>query len=567
DLYEMFAEITEEQSLKVARRKFLFASFSYLRPYFLSNRTFSFHLYAYINMLQSTLKITLRLMKRKPVYSFINITGLALGMSAALMIFYFISDELKYDQFHEKKDRIYLIGTDNYLPGSETPPSARSSRLIAPELRENYPEVEHVVRMFNQWTPQVKHNNQRFQDEIFYTESSFFDVFSFQLIAGNPKNALDEPYAVVLTEKAAHKYFGEESPLGKTMIFDDTTAFKVTGIVANPPRHSHFTFDMLLSYSTWDIEYPPKTYDWANYWIYNYLTLKPGITKAQFEPKITNLVEEQYGEKMKSFGLEVELYLEPLTDIYLHSDRSGLFITGDIKYIYSFSFIAVFLILIACFNFINLSTARSLDRAKEVGIKKVVGSQRTHLIWQFLIESLLIAIFSIILALGIAYATIPLFESISGKEVILSAFFTLPNILGLIAITLTIGLLAGAYPAWVLSAFKPVQVLKGKFSHSRGGQFFRRGLIITQFIISITLIISTLVVFGQLSFMQNKNLGFDKEQVLVIDTRNPASEGLGKKYENIKNELLQHGSIEHVSASGRIPGFGSGGGVMFPEGL
>ena len=567
DLYELFAELAEDHPLRKARRIFFFSSFSYLRPYFFSKKEGRFNLYPYLAMFSTTLKIALRILRRKPVYSFINISGLAMGIAAALLIFYYINDELKYDQFHEKGDRTYLIGTDNFMPNSEMPPSARSSRMIAPKLEENFPEVEETVRMYNRWTPQLKHNNQRFQDEIYFTESSFFHVFSHKLIEGDPETVLDEPYSIILTQKMANKYFGNEPVIGKTLTFDDSLIFKVTGLAADPPRHSHFTFDMLLSYSTWDNMRPAQAYEWANYWLYTYVTLKPGISKEEFEPKMTGLVEDNFGEKMKTFGLEVKLYLEPLPEIYLYSQRAGLHYTGDIKYIYIFAFIAVFLILIACVNFINLSTARSLDRAREVGIKKVVGSLRSNLIGQFLVESSLIAFFSLLLALLLTYAATPLFESISGKELIFSSLLSPRILLSLIGLTFLIGLLAGAYPAWVLSSFKPVEVLKGQFSHSNKGNFLRKGLIIFQFAISITLIAATLVVYGQLSYMQNKNLGFDKEQVLVLDARNPASEGLAGNYQNIKNELLKHSAVQQVSSSGRIPGFGSGGGVMFPEGL
>ena len=568
DLYELFLEQVEIHGLKQARRTFPLFLFAYLRPYFFGKKQFFNAPLLSLAMLTNALKITLRQFKRKPVYHLINLTGLVVGMAAALLIFYYIQDERSYDQFHTNKDRIYRIGSDTQLPNSPLIQSARCSRLVAPVLREQYPEVEAVVRLLNRWSPRLTLDQQYIEPELFFAESDFFRIFTFPLLHGDPNTALDEPHSVVITRQTALTYFQTEAAVGKTLTFDDSLLFKVTGVVEDPPVHSHLRFDMLLSYSTWENPKWKNIHEWGNYWIHTYCLLKEGADLAAFDGKLKEMVRDHYGEQMEQYGLDMTLHAEPLAAIYLYSKRSETAgPVGDIRYVYIFGAIALFLILIACINFINLSTARSLDRAREVGIKKAVGSYKWQLISQFLTESVFISFISLVIGALLAIWVLPLFNAVSGKMATAASLLSPSMVMAAVGLSILVGLLAGMYPAWVLASFRPVEVLRGKWTASGRGLLLRKGLIIFQFAISIVLIVASLVVYGQLRYMQNQKLGFDKEQLIVIDATGPGSEKIAPNYQGVKSDMLAHSGIRQVTVSSRVPGAGRGGGVMFPEGL
>jgi len=567
DLYELYQEQIERYGEDAAKRKFVLTALSYARLYFFTKNIQTTSTYLSCAMLLNTFKISWRLLRRRPIYGMINITGLALSIGAILLIVSYIRDELRYDQFHTEVEQIYRIGTDNKLPGTPWEKSACSSRKIAPALEAEYPEVVETVRMFDRWVPQLQFNNQYYTHDVFYTESEFFDVFSFVLIQGDPETVLDRPYSMVITDEMATQYFGTTDVMGNTMIWDDSLQFTITGVMEAPPRYSHITFDCLLSYATWDQAQPERASDWINYWLYTYVKLAEEAPVSLFESQIKDLVTESYGETMEEFGLEVKLGMEAFDRIYLFSDRADQAgVIGDIRNVQLFGAVALLLLIIAIINFINLSTARSMDRAKEVGLKKVIGANKRMIVQQFLLESIGITCIALGLGIVLALFILPFFNELSGKH------FTKTDLLfplfGLVCVGLIIliGLASGSYPAVVLSSFKPITVLRGKLSSSTQGIWLRRALIVFQFTISIVLIIAVIVVYRQLQYLQDKDLGFRKDQVVVIDATALETE-MSQQYKEVKNELASNPAILSVSASSRVPGAGRGGGIMFPEGL
>lgn len=503
-------------------------------------------------MLANYIKIALRNFRRHPGYTLINVCGLAVGIACCMLILLFVRDELSYDRFHERAERVYRVAMNAYIPNAPLDRFAVSNWLDAPNLRAEYSEVESLSRLAP-WASNVKHNGRYFSgDDFFFADSTFFDVFTFPMVQGDPASALRDPLSLVMTEETEQKYFGAESGLGKTLILNDTLLFTVTGIVSDVPTNSHFTFDFLVSWATFEA-LQPRTDQ------YTYLLLRKNVSPETFEAKISDLIMRgDAGEELRSGGGRVELELQPLTKIHLHSDRNlEIGPTGDIRYVYVFAAIAAFVLLIACINFMNLSTARSMERAKEVGVRKVVGSSRTALIRQFMIESLLITFVALLFAVGIVSAALPFFNDLAGKEMTFSTLLRPLSLLGLIGLALVVGLLAGSYPAFALSRFKPVEVLKGAFKSTGRGVRLRQGLVIFQFSISVVLIAGTLIVFQQLHFMQSQNLGFDEEQVVVVNATGIPDQQMARQYQTVKQELMQHPSIQTVSASNVVPGRGN----------
>ncbi len=503
-------------------------------------------------MLKNYFKIALRNLRRQKGYTFINVAGLAVGIAACLLIGLYVREELSYDRFHERAERIYRVAMNAYTPNAPPGRFAVSNWLDAPNLRAEHPEIESLSRLAP-WTSNVKHNGRYFfDDDFFFADSTFFEVFTFPMVQGDPTSALRDPFSLVMTEETEQKYFGAESGLGKTLVLNDTLLFTVAGIVSNVPANSHFTFDFLVSWAMFEA-LQPRTDQ------YTYLLLRENVSPETFEAKISDLIMRgDAGEQLRSGGGRVELELQPLTKIYLHSDRNlEIGPTGDVRYVYVFSAVAAFVLLIACINFMNLSTARSMERAKEVGVRKVFGSSRAALIRQFINESLLITFIALLFAVGIVSAALPFFNDLTGKEMAFSTLLRPLSLLGLIGLALVVGLLAGSYPAFALSRFKPVEVLKGAFKSTGRGVRLRQGLVIFQFTISVVLIAGTLIVFQQLHFMQSQNLGFDKEQVVVVNATGVPDQQITQQYQTVKQELKQHPSVQDVSASNVVPGRGS----------
>ena len=512
-------------------------------------------------MYRNYLKVAWRNLLKNKVFSFINITGLAMGLSCFILIALYVLNELSYDGFFNASDRIYRINSDVRFGGSDTR-MPLSSDMMGQTLAKDYPQVEQYTRVYNSNGSKMIRKDKDFINEAFiaHVDSTFFQVFSLKALSGNLATALNEPNTVVLTASAARKYFGTTEALGKTLETNDNgkTVYKVTGIVEDIPKNSHFNFHLLFSMDNVD-------YGWGSYLSHNfhtYLLLKEGVDPKSFtnnfEEYINNYVAPQARQIMnianmdefRKAGNDLVYSMTPLTDIHLKSDRQ-LEITpgGNIQYIYIFSGVALFILLIACINFMNLTTARSANRAREVGIRKVLGTDRRSLMAQFLSESLLMTFLSLLIALFIAYLVLPLFNEVSGKEMTIVNLFTPIFLPLLLVLPLMVGLLAGSYPAFYLSAFKPIQVLKGKLNLGVKGGGLRSALVVVQFVTSIILIIGTIIIYKQLNYIQNKNLGFAKEQVLIVND----TYALGDNANAFRNELLQQPGVLNASYSGYLP--------------
>lgn len=510
-------------------------------------------------MFRNYFKIALRNLSRHKFYSFINVAGLAVGLACCLLITLFVMDELSYDSYHAKKDRIYRFTSHGVYGGNEYHfPTAPAP--LGPTLITDLPEVETAVRFRSRGsylvrTPQMSGSFK--ENDIIFTDPDFFQVFSVQVLKGNPETALKKPSSVAISSSAARKYFGNDDPTGKTLILDGDNEYNVTAVFGDMPASGHLKFDFLMSLSTLD---ESRNTEWMSNNFYTYALVKEGTSPQEFSQNINAMavgyIEPQLisfiGKTMKEFeegGNKVEFRLQPLDQVYLQSDFVfDIGPSGDITYVYMFSAIAIFILVIACINFMNLSTARSSNRAKEVGVRKVLGSYRSHLVRQFLTETVLLCVIAFLLAIAMASAALPFFNTLAGKSMSMPVndpvFYA-----AILACALFIGILAGLYPAFFLSAFKPINVLKGKLALGTGSSFIRSGLVVFQFFISILLIIATATVYRQLNYIQNKKLGFDKEQILLIND----AYMLGKQTTAFKDELLQLPEVSQVSMSGYLP--------------
>ncbi len=520
-------------------------------------------------MYSNYFKIAYRNLLRHRTYSFINIAGLAVGLAACLLIFAYVQDELSYDRFHSKADRLFRVASDMYPSDGEPNYFNTNGWPVGERLRSDYPEVEAVTNMRGWPALAIKHEGQFYYDKLLYADEHFLNLFSFPVLYGNPASALLEPYTLLVTPGLAKKLFNSENVVGKTLILGDTIPFTITGVI-EVPKHSHIQFDMLASMATIkaiDPGYNP-TEGWTNINQFNYLLLKQGTDAAAFASKIKNMPMEHVGAQLKEMGYRYELSLESIKDVYLNSNRgSGLGPSSDITYVYLLGAIGLIILLIACINFINVTTARSAERAKEVGIRKVVGSQQSSLVAQFMCESALTCILALAMALIVMHMALPLFNNLTDKQFTISHFTSPVLLVAMCSILLLVAVLAGLYPAVVLSSFKPTQALKGIGKKGTGGLRLRQTLVVMQFAISCLLIVGTLVVWSQLRYMQNKTLGFNKEQVLVLDARKGPWAVRTGQYQSIKNELLKHPNITQVAATYAVPGrSGWRGQIVFPEG-
>ncbi len=510
-------------------------------------------------MINNYFKIAWRNLQRQRTFTAINIAGLAIGLATCLLISLYVVDEWSYDRFHAKADRIVRVVFGGTLVGGDIK-EANVMPPTAEAFRAEFPEVEATTRLVQGGRPFFEVTGQFFnEEELAFVDPTFFQVFSFQLLRGNPATVLNEPYTAVLTAEVAKKYFGSTDIIGKEIrIRNDNSVLKVTGIVQNLPRNSHFHFDIFVSMAS----YPNARSDsWMESGYYTYAVLHPGTDYKALEAKLPALFEKYAGPQFpaafggtsyadhRKAGNDIGLSLQPLVDIHLHSDfHYDLSPPGDIRYVYIFGAIALFMLLIASINFMNLSTAGASRRAKEVGVRKVLGSGREELAYQFLTESVILTFFALALAIGLAYAALPFFNQLAGKSLTLHFLTHWQTVPVLLAAGLLAGLLAGSYPAFFLSAFKPVAVLKGKLTPDNKGTGLRGGLVVFQFLISISLIICTSVVYRQLDYIQHKKLGYDKEQVLVLPTW-----PLGKNAEVFQRQLRQDSRILNITRSSYVP--------------
>jgi putative ABC transport system permease protein len=500
-------------------------------------------------MLQNYFKIALRSLWRHKGFSILNITGLAVGMAAFFLIYQYVRFERSYDDAITKRDRIYRLVTD-LKSTAETLHWSSTSMPMAINLKADYPEIEEIVRL-NPSTMLLKRGDIKFEEKAtVFADSALFSIFGFPLLQGDPVTALKEPFSVVLSESTAKKYFGDANPIGQTMLFSDSGFnAKVTGVMKNLPENSTIRADLFVSMSTRKRFRDSLDYRWGNFNIISYLLLKPGTDPAGLQAKFKSFIQKHEGDRLKAQGEDHVLSLEKLKDTYW-STRGG-FVNGSTRNVYVFSIIGLFILLIACINFVNLTTARSAERAKEVGIRKVIGAGRLQLTRQFLGESILISLIAFVFATFLCAWLLPLFNQLADKTISTGIFTHAGYILTLLAIAVIIGLLAGIYPALVLSAFQPIASLKGRFSSSRRGLFLRRSLVVFQFTISITLIIGTVVVYSQLNYMRNQDLGFNKDQILVIDTHKDAHRT------SFRQEIATLPGVQSTAFSGSVPGDGT----------
>lgn len=509
-------------------------------------------------MIKNYFKIAWRSLVNNKVYSLLNIFGLAISLACFLLVTLYVIDELSYDRYHDKADRIYRINSDITLGESQKLPF--TSDMMGAALKQDYPQVEEYVRIYNSnGSKLIKKGTEYIKEvKVAHADSTFFKVFSLPLVAGDPASALKGPKTVVLSESAAQKYFGTTNILGETLETVQGTSYNVTGVMKDIPPNSHFNFDFIFSMDN-DI------YNFGNFLSHNfhtYLLLGKGVNPKEIEGKFDEYFDRYLQpiakqilninsrEEFEAAGNTLKYTLFPLTKIHLHSDRSmEIRPGGNIQYVYIFSAVALFILLIACINFMNLSTARSASRAREVGIRKVLGSGRKQLITQFLSESVLMAFIAMLIAVVIAFLALPAFNEVAAKNLSIQRIFQTDMMLIVLALPLLVGFLAGSYPAFFLSNFKPVQVLKGRLQLGAKGGTFRNVLVVFQFTTSIILIIGTIVVYQQLEFIQNKNLGFNKDQVIIVDE----AFVLGSQIKIYKNEVLEMPGVQSGTISSFLP--------------
>jgi putative ABC transport system permease protein len=505
-------------------------------------------------MLKNYIKIALRNISRNKLYSALNIVGLAIGIACCILILFYVQDELNYDRFNDKADNIFRI-VPTFTTSERTMYMGTNAHVMGPMLKEEFPEVDNYVRFTSYGSPKVlTYGDISFSEEKFvWADGSVFDIFSFVLLQGNPDEALVNPNTLVISEKVAEKYFGNDSPLGKSIQINHNSLYTITGVMKNLPKTSHITPDILASFSTLGLK--PSTniamdlLNQVNY--YTYLLLRPGSIPTIMEQKFTESINKKIAVILKSLGGTAELELQPLTRIYLHSNRENeLERTGDMAYVWLFTGIGLFILLLACLNFMNLSTARSANRAKEVGLRKVVGAHKPQLVRQFLGESMILTLIAFLLSVLLVIVTMPVFRNISGKDLTLQSFLNPVFLLGLFGLFFIISLIGGSYPAFFLSAFRPVEVIQGTLRRGAKSSALRIVLVSFQFAVSIILIIGTFTVSRQLNFIRSKNLGYDKEHVIAIRMRNPETQ---KKFEAIKEAVRRYPSVLNVSASTSTP--------------
>lgn len=512
-------------------------------------------------MIKNYLTIAWRNLVKNKTFSFINIAGLAIGLASFILIALYVVDELSYDKYNEKANRIYRVNSDIRFGGTDLK-LAVSSDMMGSTLKKDYPQVEQYTRFYNSNGSKLVKKGHEFINEtnVVHADSTLFEVFSLPALTGDTRNALHEPNTVVVTESAAKKYFGTTDVVGKTIETNDNTStlYKVTAVIRDIPKNSHFNFDFIFSMD--NVEY-----GWGNFLSQNfqtYVLLKPGTDAKAFEknfdqvinkyilPQAKQFMQINSMEDFKSSGNKMEYSLMPLTDIHLRSDRfPELGVNSNIQYIYIFSAVAIFILLLACVNFMNLSTARSANRAKEVGIRKVLGTEKRSLIGQFLTESTVMVFIALVLALFIAWLSVSYFNDISGKTLSIAGLFAPRFLLILLSIPFLVGALAGSYPALFLSSFQPISVLKGKIGQGFKRSRLRSGLVVFQFFTSIVLIIGTIVVFRQLNYIQDKKIGFNKDQVLVINGTN----ALNNSQDAFKNEISKMSGVKAASFAGYLP--------------
>ena len=509
-------------------------------------------------MFKNYLKVALRNLWKNKVFSAINILGLSVGLAVCLLIVLYVVDELSYDKYNVNADRIYRLDSDISFNGTQFT-STTTPEPLAPTLVKDYPQVEQMVRIINDGDIQVKKGNQNIQNHnSAFADSTFFKVFTVPMIHGDPATALNEPNSIVIDETAAKRYFNSTDAVGKTLYVNNSANCKVTGVIKDLPRHSHFHFSFIRPLRD---SYRGNENDWLSNNIQSYILVKPGVQRVFIQNSVDAVINKYLLKDLEAMvhtsakdlqqqGNHFLYHVMPVTDIHLHSDKSYEFeANGNIPYVYIFSVIAVLILLVACVNFMNLSTARSANRAKEVGIRKVAGSLRSNLIIQFLTESVLLSFLSLALALLLSAFLLPLFNQLAGKQMQVSTLYSSWLLPVMVLLVFVVGCIAGSYPAFYLSSFQPVQVLKGTIAKGFKNSWLRSSLVVFQFCISIMLIVGTLVIYTQLNYIRNKKIGFNRDQVLVLHN----TYSLGNQVKTFRQELLKIPGVENATATSSLP--------------
>ncbi len=505
-------------------------------------------------------------------YSLINVLGLSTGLAAIIYIFLFVQFELGYDKFHEKGENIYRVGVYGMMMNNEMN-MAVTAAPMAGAMKNDYPEVVNTCRLREAGDWLIRYEDKKFNEkEWLFADSTFFDMFSFKLIKGDPKTVLTDANNIVMTETGAQKYFGDEDPIGKMLkVEDDSTLYEVVGLMEDPPENSHFHFDLLGSMAR--IGQSRNTF-WVSHNFYTYIQLKPGTDPAAFTEKMQLMVEKYVGPQIEqALGINMEefatsgnsfsYFIQPLYDIHLHSDlQYEIETNGNMLYVYIFISVAIFILVIASINFTNLATARAANRSKEVGIRKVVGAMKEQLVLQFLTESFIITLFSLGVAVVLLEIFMPSLNNLTQIPLSIDYFSCWYIVPSLILLILVVSLMAGSYPAFFLASFRPVSVLKGKLKLGTKSGTLRSVLVITQFVVSVFILLSTYTVSSQLNYMLNKDLGFDKENILMIRR----SDALDNQIESFKSELKKMPAVEAVTNSNSYPGVNFSNNAFFKEG-
>ncbi len=530
-----------------------------------------YSLYRSTAMLRNYIKIALRNISRHKGFSLINIFGLSVGMACCMVIFLYVVSELNYDKHHDGYERIFRIGEHRIVPVGEFR-SPLVSLAVAPAMQRDFPQIEYIASIVHLSNGLVaKDELQLYEDRIFYAGQSLFNIFKVDFLYGDPENTLERPLTAVITRQMAEKYFGEVNALGKIIQIKDPrflrrgqsepepVDYEITGIIEDLPSNTHFKFDIIAS----DAVYRGTKYteEWDNHSAYTYVKLRQGVDPSEFEEQIRMLAYKYYGDALNRFGQKRYYFIQAVTDIHFHSNLQGASLQtlqgeleppGNLMYIYVYSAVGFLILLIGCMNFMNLSNARSIYRAKEVGLRKVVGAKRSQLIRQFLGESLIITLLSLAAGIFLVQALLPLFNQMAGTNLQFEGLLQ-PSVLFAVAgLVVFVGIFAGGYPAFVLTAFKPNIMLKGSVGAGNRGSMILKILVLGQFVISIFFTITTVTVYQQLNFMKGQKLGFEKNCKLVIPFR--GNRNIRKNIENLKNEFFEYSGVTDVTVSSTVPG-------------
>ena len=511
-------------------------------------------------MIKNYILIALRHLRRQPSYAFLNIIGLTVGIASSILIVLYVSNELSFDEFHERKDRVYRISSDIKEPDNAFR-WAVTQLPLGRTLADEFDEVENYVRFIGAGRSNFELGERNFlTEDIFLVDSTVFDVFTFNMVAGDMETALDEPNNMVISQSLATRIFGKENPVGQ-LLKSDGDSYKVTGVYEDYPNNAHIIPNGLISSSS-----SPNlntSQGWGGFNIFTYVLLQEGTDPKQFEKKLEGIVEKYVAVIFDQFNIEIKYEVIGITDIHLRSTFLGEpQPLGDIKYIYIFSAVALFLMLIACINYMNLSTARSMKRSLEVGIRKVMGAYRSTLVKQFLAESIVITFIALLLSIIVALIAVPIFNNQLGTNLLVSDLFSGQFLLILIGILLITGVLSGSYPSLYLSRFKPAVVLKGRNTGKSGNSILRKVLVGIQFTITLFMLTGTVIIYSQMQYLESKDLGFTKDRMLKVSLNQP---GQREKIPVLKNSLLQNPNIEAVTTANSVPGEGFGKNVMQVE--